>query len=365
MNFILAEASAAAPQFAAYVADASAQGAVAYGAWKVGNKIFHQGESIVEEAKEIGRNIKHALQDAEHVFQKGGRGKRQKLEQGTQSAPTKRVRDAANRISSGKTLTLKQPSSWRYSYGSQTREHPISLQTKNVAEEKVTNMSRNFGVPKTQTVTHRWVYDTDMTLLTASSHTKINKAVLANSIENPDGSSGENAALFSQYASFYDKYYVKSATIRVDFANWDQGGTAAAGQPLLLGIAVKDDSTYWTTNPGVFLAGDAIWKPVPEQGTTTLVATVKPASFFGSTAPMSDGDLHVAAAASGDSRPTNALYFHIWAQSMDGAAVAADQKVTFTAVIDYEVVWFEPRMVSKFDTADPQPATNMTLQPGE
>lgn len=227
---------------------------------------------------------------------------------------------------------------------------------KNLYQLDTSDMVNRAGPPKRQFVKHRYVSSGNLQLAPAGGGDKDYAwaGYGANFLENIDNVSQNNAALFSQYASFYDQYTVLSATIRVDIGSYS--GTAANWTGGIVGIALKDDvaSSYGKGTTAI-LGGDAIWKIIPtEGGVATLVAKVTPNEYFGIKNTKDNSTLRVDAAVTGDSKPINTLWFHIFHSTADGAlptTTGTDGKYTVT--IDYDVMWSEPRMITSLDQQDP------------
>lgn len=240
--------------------------------------------------------------------------------------------------------------------------------TKSLTLTDTNSMTRATGIPKTTKVTHRWCCDLSDKLVMAIGQQQGAVAVCANSIEGPGAVGGlantTNAVLFSQYASFYDRYMVTGATIRWDYLNDMETGVPGDSHGLIVGIGLKDDASVSTDLKEYIASNEAVWKPISAEQTGTIVAHVKPAQFFGSKAPSSDSTLHVDAATSPiDGRAVNSLFFHLFTWSptaISGSAKGPRGIIT----IDYDVVWMEPRMIVAQDSLDPSAGTTIAINTG-
>lgn len=250
-----------------------------------------------------------------------------------------------------------------------TDTHLIRFNTTHLILTDTNSMTRATGIPKTTKVTHRWCCDISDKLVMAIGASASTVAVCANSIEGPGAVGGlaniTNAVLFSQYASFYDRYMVTGATIRWDYLNDMESGVANDSHGLIIGIGLKDDATVSTDLKEYIASNEAVWKPISAEQTGTIVAHVKPAQFFGSKTPSSDSTLHVDAATSPiDGRAVNSLFFHLFAWSpttISGSAKGPRGIIT----IDYDVVWMEPRMIVAQDSLDPVEGGNANINMGK
>lgn len=210
-------------------------------------------------------------------------------------------------------------------------------------------MSRkSTGIPLSRKVTHRFSTNEGVIQIGTNDLTA-HVTMLANAIENPAGfgPSTANAMLFDQLGKIYDKYVVTKASIRCDYFN----GTAN-DLGVICGLSLKDDVNVLATTGHYAELGGTVYKTLTPLEHSTLTMSVNPGKWFGSKAPSSDSRLTVHAGASAlagdanDARPTDELYYHMWACPIAGAnATAINVHVYVT--IEYEVTWSEPRNLER------------------
>ena len=168
----------------------------------------------------------------------------------------------------------------------------------------------------------------------------------ANGLFDPDISgTGHQPIGFDQIMGFYDHYTVIASKIKVTFQNLSDE------QPIIVAVSLSDDAAAGTSNIGTVIEnGSAKWRRLERQGTDasfqnnvrstcTLTKSVSVKRFMGRPNILSEDDLRGNVA----SNPMERLFFKLWAQGIDGSAVA--MSCSFTVQIDYVAILTEPKLV--------------------
>lgn len=200
------------------------------------------------------------------------------------------------------------------------------------------------GIPYTRTVVQRFSTN-EANMNQPGTDATVGLWIYANALENPFQVTDitSNALLFDQLVKIYERYYVKKATLRVDFFN----DSTTEGQ--VVGLSIKDDKTILSSTGQYVENGETVYRTLTPKEHSQLVLTVKPPSFFGSKHPGSDDRLQVTATGgdAADARPSDELLFHMWTCPIDGANTVSTTKVRCFITIEYEVVWSQPRAMDR------------------
>lgn len=213
------------------------------------------------------------------------------------------------------------------------------------------------GIPKTRKVTHRFCSPNGfVTMLGATPNLEAN-VISANGLTNPGDALGSgflteagpaasdvhDPLLTDQLEAVYDKYVVLKSKIRVDFFN-SETGSATLPQAVICGIGLKDDETQFENLGQYQENGYSKFTALGPEGVATVMYGIAPPAFFGSKSPSSDSTL---VAAFGGT-PTNELFYHIWAHPINNRAnPAVNWEVAFSVYVEYEVLWMEPKDVTR------------------
>lgn len=161
----------------------------------------------------------------------------------------------------------------------------------------------------------------------------------ANSLFDPDlTGTGHQPRGFDQYMSMYDHYTVVGAKCTATFTN---ESTSNASMPIACAIALTDDSApivakYTDIMERSDIRSCTIAHPEGSNAVRTLTKGFGAKKFFGRTNIMDNDDLK------GDAgtNPAEKAYFHILNSI---AALSTDRGVNINVVIDYLVVFTEPK----------------------
>lgn len=161
----------------------------------------------------------------------------------------------------------------------------------------------------------------------------------ANSLFDPDlTGSGHQPRGFDQYMQMYDHYTVVGAKCTVTFTN---ESTSNASMPIVCAVALTDNNIPITAKYSDIMERADINSGViahPEGGNATCKRSVGfgAKKFFGRTNIMDNDDLKGDAV----SNPAEQAYFHILNSI---SALSTDRGVNLGVVIDYLVVFTEPK----------------------
>lgn len=205
-----------------------------------------------------------------------------------------------------------------------------------VDQTNMSSMRKNNGIPHTRTVIHRFSTNEGSNTQTADDNT-VAFSVTANSIENPSASGAitSNAMLFDQMAQVYERYTVLKAVIRVDYFN------DSTSEGKVVGISLKDDTTTLTDTGHYAELGDTIYKTLTPKEHSQIVMTANPAKYFGVKKSGIMADDRLSCATGSDARPSDALFFHVWAAPINGAN-SATGSVQHYMTVEYTVKWQQP-----------------------
>jgi len=296
---------------------ASARLAVAGAVGGVINEGIHQGKVVVD----IAGNFLSMADAQEPLSESPGIETRKRKRGDNPKSPHKRIVTVAEFLRIHK------------------RNHPLLASSLDMTGKRHSN-----GIPYTRTVVQRFSTN-EGTMNQPGNDTTVGLWILANAIENPfqDAAIVSNALLFDQMVAIYEKYYVKKATLRVDFFN----DSTTEGQ--VVGLSLKDDVTILSSTGQYVENGETVYRTLTPKEHTQLVMAVKPPAFFGSKTPSSDSRLQVIATGgdAADARPTDALYYHLWTAPMDGVNTVTTTSVKCFITIEYEVVWSQPRDMAR------------------
>lgn len=201
----------------------------------------------------------------------------------------------------------------------------------------MTSMRKTNGIPSKRTVIHRFSTNEG-----SNSHgttdVTVGFAVAANSLENPSafGTIINNAMLFDQLSAIYERYTVKKATIRVDFFN------ESTTEGMIVGISLKDDVDVLTSTGHYAELGDTVYKTLTPKEHSTLVFTADPVKYFGTKKSNAMADDRLSTGTGGDSRPADALFFHLWSAPIDGTGAGTSPVVQMYYTVEYEATWNHP-----------------------
>lgn len=245
---------------------------------------------------------------------------------------------------------LPDPPTKRRRKGDTTPHKIVTIEQYNAIQHKINPLSGNMpitrkpnGLPYTRTVVHR-VSTNAILLNTASGPNTTSDFVCANALENPFSATNHtgNAMLFDQMVVQYAKYYVKKASIRVDWFNDD------AVDGAVVGISLKDDTAVLTSTGQYAELGETIYRSLTPKEHTQIALSVEPPKYFGSKTPSSDDRLQVFGTGgdASDARADDSLYFHLWCCNID-YSLATQLKLRAFVTVEYEVIWSEPRALAR------------------